>query len=146
MHGGTNPGAPIKHGRYSKYAPAKLKEKIEAFKEDDPLNLVDELATQRALFADYLERFEIGTPLGADDIFRLMSWASDIGVMVDRMVKIRNSTALTAAEVAYLVARIPEVVAKYIEDPDQQSAFVSDLFGGLRTASSEAIIELPESV
>lgn len=144
MHGGTNPGAPIKHGRYSKYAPEKLREKIEAFKVDDPLSLIDELATQRALLADYMERFQtLGKSMPADEIFRLMSWIGDIGVMVDRMVKIRNSTALTAAEVAYLVARIPEVVTKYIDDPDKQRAFIAELFGGFRSESLPASIELP---
>lgn len=144
MHGGTNPGAPIKHGRYSKYAPEKLRAKIEAFKNDDPLSLIDELATQRALLADYMERFQaVGQSMPADEIFRLMSWIGDIGVMVDRMVKIRNSTALTAAEVAYLVARIPEVVTKYIDDPDQQRAFIAELFGGLRSESLPETIDLP---
>lgn len=143
IHGGLSPGAPIKHGRYSKYAPEKLRDKIEAFKEDDPLSLIDELATQRALFADYLERFQANSgSLPADDIFRLMSWANDIGSMVDRMVKIRNSTAITAAEVAYLVARIPEVVTKYIDDPSKQRAFITELFGGLRSESLPATIEL----
>lgn len=142
FHGGLSPGAPIKHGRYSKYAPEKLRDKIEAFKEDDPLSLIDELATQRALMADYLERLQLlPGSIPADDIYRLMSWMNDIGAMVDRMVKIRNSTALTAAEVAYLVARIPEVIAKYIDDPNKQQAFVADLFGGIRASGLPAAID-----
>lgn len=140
IHGGKA-GRPVETGRYSKYAPQKLRDKIEAFKNDDPLSLIDELATQRALLADYLERFQAtGGQMPADDIYRLMSWIGDIGVMVDRMVKIRNSTALTAAEVAYLVARIPEVIAKYIDDPDKQQAFVADLFGGIRTSGLPALV------
>lgn len=146
MHGGTSPGAPIKHGRYAKYAPEKLREKIEAFKDDDPLSLLDELAIQRALLADYMERFQsLGKSIPADEIFRLMSWLGDIGAMVDRMVKIRNSTALTAAEVAYLVARIPEIIKKYIDDPDKQQAFVADLFGGTAPASLSETVGLPRA-
>ena len=119
----------FKHGRYVKFTNQKLRSKIEAFEEHDPLDLLDELTVQRTLFADYLERFRTAK-LKAIDINSLMGWAAEIGRMVERIMKIRNDSALTAAEVKLLKARLLDVVPRYIDDPDQQTQFIIDLFGG----------------
>jgi hypothetical protein len=135
MHGGNHPrGADsphFKHGRYSKYAPQQIADKIEDFTSGDPLDLLPELHTQRALFAQYLSRFVPGTALTRDDIDSLMSWSAEIGKQAERIMKMRNDSALTAAEVVYLQARIVDVVVKYIDDPDKRRAFVEELFNGI---------------
>jgi hypothetical protein len=119
----------FKHGKYAEYLNETTREKIEAFDAHDPLTLVDELNIQRVLLGEYLGRFkELNATAG--DINMLMAWAAEIGRMVERIVKIRNDSALTAAEVKLLKARLLDVVPQYIDDPDKQRQFIIDLFGG----------------
>lgn len=136
MHGGASlSGAEhpnYKHGRYSLYVSASIEEKMQTVAETDPLDLLPELNVQRALFAQHLNAFQDKT-LTAFDIGFLMSWSAEIGRMVERIVKMRNETALTAAEVALIAARIPDVVTRYIHDPIKQQQFVADLFSAVGT-------------
>lgn len=125
LHGG-NAGAPIKHGRYSKVLPQKIQARLQLLEDSDPLDLIEEVNIQRALFADYIARFD-DAKLTASDIQFMFNWLNDISRMVERIVKIRNESALTAAEVAYLAARIPEVVTRYVDDTEKQRAFVREL-------------------
>lgn len=135
LHGGKSlsgvDSPAFKHGRYSKHLPTQIKAKIDAFEDADPLDLLPELQIQRALLSEYIARFEGGIAVQQSDVYALVSWASDIGKMVERIVKMKNETALTAAEVALIAARIPDVVMRYIDDPDQQRRFVVDLFGAV---------------
>lgn len=135
MHGGLQPkGADspnFKHGRYSKYLNQSLQDKLATVDDENPLDLLPELQVQRALLADYLNRFSEGMRLGAPDIQFLFGWSGEIGRTVERIVKMRNDTALTAAEVALIAMRIPEVVTKYIDDPDTQRRFIADLFAAI---------------
>lgn len=56
LHGGSTP---IKHGRYSTIARESLRALIEQHAADpDPLNIFPELAAARALFQDYVERYD----------------------------------------------------------------------------------------
>lgn len=56
LHGG---GAIISHGRYSNIKRRSLQEIIERHSEDDnPLNMLPELATARALFEDFINRYD----------------------------------------------------------------------------------------
>lgn len=63
MHGGTKAGDPrLKHGRYSSIDRPRIRELIEAHERDpDPLNLLPEIAALRALFQDFIERYEVNT-------------------------------------------------------------------------------------
>lgn len=59
LHGGRSP---IKHGRYSKVTRPRIRDLIEAHAADpDPLNTLPELAAARALFQDFLERYDENT-------------------------------------------------------------------------------------
>ena len=133
VHGGKTPkGADsphFKHGRYSKVVRGKIAERIADVDDHNPLDLLDELKIQRALFAEYVSRFEVSQALTASDINLLMGWSSEITRTVERMVKMRNETALTGAEVRYLAVRAAELVAEYIPDVDRQTAFIRALFG-----------------
>jgi hypothetical protein len=128
LHGGLSTGAPIKTGRYSKYAPDKLGEKIAEFSLGDVLALGDELATQRALLSDYLERFKVST-MTRDDIGTVMGWLDGIGRTAERINKMRNEDTLTAAEVIALQARAVDIAMKYFHDPETRRQFLADLFG-----------------
>lgn len=138
MHGGKA-GRPITHGRYSERIPKHIEELANNLKTGDQLDIFDELALQRALFTNYLSRFKEGINPTLADLDYLNGWLSEITRTVERIVKIRNSTALTAAEVAFIASRIPEVVAKYIDDPERQKRFVDELFGITPASPVDAI-------
>jgi hypothetical protein len=130
LHGGaTKRGAEhprFKHGRYSKYVQAALSEKAAQFKYGDVLNLADELALTRALLADWLERFD-SMDVQAIGVTRAL--IDDTRKLIETIAKIRNQTALTQAEVAYIAARIPDIVSQYVQEPDAQQRFIAELFG-----------------
>jgi hypothetical protein len=101
---------------------------MEAFRADPtPGNLADELALMRALLADYLERFPDGQPLRADDIGRLFSMLEEISKLVERIFRIKNSSALTAVEVAYLQARLADLITRYLPDVSRRESFLLEL-------------------
>lgn len=137
LHGGVSSGRPVVHGRYSVKHRAKLAEKYQAFLGDPhPGDLVNELAMMRALFQDYLSRFEDGVPLGADDIGRLYSMLDTIGKLVERINRILTNTALTTAEIQYLQARIVDLIGRYIDDRQQREAFIRELRAAIETDRS----------
>jgi hypothetical protein len=147
LHGAGNKatpaGRPPISNRYGARIPAHIAELAETFKEGDQLSIFDELALQRALFSQYLNRFQKGINPTLADLDYLNGWLSEITRTVERIIKIRNSTALTAAEVAFIASRIPEVVAKYIHDPEQQKRFVDELYG-ITPSTPTDLIQLSE--
>lgn len=132
LHGGKSlrgvESPSFKGGRYSKYAPATMQEKISELDDYPLLDLVDELQTQRALLSQHMARHPDGVPMSENTISTMMSWLNSIGAMVERIMKIRNDTALTGAEIAHLKARTAELVVRYIDDPEKRRAFVIELF------------------
>jgi hypothetical protein len=132
MHGGTTPkgvdSPQYKTGRYSKYVSQDLQSSIQALDEYPLLDLADELQTQRALLSEYLSRYQASGKMAEYSIGTVISWLNSIGVMVERMMKIRNETALTGAEIAHLKLRTAELVTKYIDDPEKRRQFVIELF------------------
>ena len=60
MHGGTKLGDPrLKHGRYSSISRPRLRELIAQHERDpDPLNILPEIAALRALFQEFVERYD----------------------------------------------------------------------------------------
>lgn len=135
MHGGTQPvGAAspnLKHGRYSPYLRDSMKVKLADAQAGDPLNLLPELEVQRVLLSEYLSRFQGIQTLSGFDIDFMVKWTAEIGRTVERMVKMKNETALTEAEVKFLAARIVELIGKYVVDPDRQRAFVAELLASV---------------
>jgi hypothetical protein len=124
-HGGKTPrGADSPHfktGIYSSYASARIKDKIGHYIEADPFDLTNELALTRALLADYLQRFD-GIPLDASSIDLMTILVDRVRKTVETIVKIRNDSALTAAEVTYLASRIVGLLDRYIDDPAKREA------------------------
>lgn len=136
MHGGKSlrgENSPTyKHGRDSRYMQAEIMRKLETVEEEgDPLDLVPELDLQRALLGKFLSNFREGHALSAYEIGFMIDWSESIGRTAERIVKMRNSTALTAAEIALIASRLPEIVARFIDDPYKQNAFLDALFSGL---------------
>lgn len=143
IHGAKTPrGADspnLKHGRYSPYLKQSLQDKLTNVQDDNPLDFLPELEVQRALFAEYISRFAEGMQLSAYDIDYLFGWSAEIGKSVERIVKMRNETAMTNAEVQFLAVRVVELVGKYIVNSDQQQAFISELFAGVPALSPGAM-------
>jgi hypothetical protein len=128
MHSGTNPGRPLIHGRYSLTHRAALHDKMQTFLADPrPGDLTAELALMRALLQDYLERFPDGVALPAMEIERILGMVDAVSRLVERIARIMNQTALTAAEVHLLQARIVDLLVKYVPDPAQRLAFLDEL-------------------
>lgn len=142
IHGGKSlAGADspqFKSGIYSKYAPAKIQDKVDHYLNADPFDLTHELALTRALLADYLSRFEI-SPLSAGDVDMLTILVDRVRKTVETIVKIRNDSALTAAEVTYLASRIVGLLDKYIDDPEKREACKLELLSFTLPADSESI-------
>jgi hypothetical protein len=119
-----------KHGMYDKYAPSKIKDKLDDFLEADPLDLTNELALTRALLAEFLSRFVEGTNLDAISISILSDLIDRVSKTVAIIAKLKNDSALTAAEVHYLQVRAVDVALKYFPgDKQKQAQFIADLFG-----------------
>lgn len=145
LHGGLTPRGKdsphFKTGLYSKYAPAQIRDKIEHFQDANPLELLHELALTRALLAEFLSRFEDGK-LDLYSITAMSDLVLSIGKTAERISKIKNDTALTAAEIAYLAARCAEIVTRYIHDPTDQARFVTELFGDVSGADNRILEEI----
>lgn len=119
-----------KHGMYDKYAPVEIREKIADFLEADPFDLTNELALTRALLAEFLSRFVEGTNLDAISISILSDLIDRVSKTVATIAKLKNDSALSAAEVRYLQVRAVDVAFKYFpEEPEKQRQFIADLFG-----------------
>lgn len=129
LHGGASPrGADsphFKHGMYSKYMAANWREKADEM--ETTLDLVPELMLLRAILAEYISRFQ-GFNATGEDIDVIRSLADTIRKMTDSMVKQRNSTALTAVEIAMLIDKIPLLVMKYVSGTENQRQFIAELF------------------
>lgn len=122
-------------GRYSLIHRAALHEKMQAFLADPcPSDLSAELALMRALLQDYLGRYPDGVALPAGEIERIMSMVETISRLVERIARIMNQTALTAAEVQLLQARLVDLLVKYVADPAQRLAFLDELAATVGTA------------
>lgn len=128
MHGGASPGRPVIHGRYSLAHRAALADKMRAFLEDPrPGDLSHELALMRALLADFLDRFPTGQPLPAKEIERIMAMIAEVSRLVERISRIQNATALTAAEVRLLEAVLADLLTRYLDDPTKRLRFLDEL-------------------
>lgn len=125
----------FKHGLYTKEAPLQIQGKIATFLEADPFDLTSELALLRALLSEFLSRFQY-TRLDEAGIYTLSHLVNDISRLVERIAKIKNDSALTAAEVSFLAVRTTEIVHRYIDDPQKRQAFIEDLFAGFETADA----------
>jgi hypothetical protein len=126
VHGGASTGRPIVHGFYSKNLRADLREKLETAGElVNPLDTTEELAIDRAILLQFLENCT-GTALSAEVTGHIIKMTGEIVRKATLMIKSRNETMLTAAEVIHIKAGMEQLVDKYI-DPDKRGAFFADL-------------------
>lgn len=145
LHGGASPGRPCVTGRYSTVHRRSLAEKMHTFSADPtPGELWQELALQRALLDEYLDRFPDGRALPADDIERLFGWLESIGKQTERIHRIMAQTALTVAEVNYLQAALGDLLRKYLPDDDRRALLdeLKSVTGGKMAADDDKVTKI----
>lgn len=131
LHGGAKP---IKTGRYSTIKREQLRNLIEQHEADpDPLNILPELAVTRALFQDFIERYDkwrdallawhesFGREgekpmqmLDISDAYRIVSEATKI---VERIEKIRAANAISRPDLFRVIGEMGRVVERFVTDP-----------------------------
>jgi hypothetical protein len=145
--GGT--GRPITHGRYSQIHRETLRRLIAQHEADpDPLNMLPELAMCRALFVDFINRFDTfteallawhaghndhGTPpkptqaLDISDAWRLLSETTKI---VKRIEDIRGRNAITRKDFMRLMREMARAVVAVVDryvDPEVASQVKNEI-------------------
>ncbi len=139
LHGGKSlrgsESPTFKHGLYAIDTPHKIQSKVNRFIDADPFDLTSELALLRAMLAEFLSRFEYAN-LDQSAIYTVSNLINEIGRFSERIAKIKNDSALTAAEVTFLAIRATEIVHRYIDDPEKRQAFIEDLFAGVEAPDS----------
>ncbi len=118
MHGAGSPknettgGAPPKHGRYAAQRSEGLQRKIQEYRDDpNPTKMWEELALLRAVLQEWLTDIDEVTE---ENVSVLLDLQNAIRRTLDSINKIQARTALTAAEVEYLQARIADLFEKYV--------------------------------
>lgn len=104
------------------------------------LDCTQELRILRGLLADVLEH--IGDKVTDADRDRVDKLIDAIGKQVGRMVRARNDSALTAAELRLLQVALEHAIGDFLPDPDQRRAYLSRVRGAfhglVRARSIEA--------
>lgn len=139
-----------KHGLYAEAFKGELRKKFtRAAGAEDPLNLIPEVSAQRALFAEYISRFEPGMSVTREDIDYLMRWGDTIGKTVERIFRARALGALTIAEIEFLKVGILVLLESYVPDPERRLAFIAGLVKLIPDRPSDIIgsdVGKPDSV
>jgi hypothetical protein len=132
-----NGNAVTRHGIYSRIKRKRIRELIAEHEANpDPLNILPELATARALFEDYINRYEVITAallawhesyrngedgakprqvLDIADAYRLIS---EITKIVARIEKIRADDAISRSELYRIMGEMGRVVETFVPDMD----------------------------
>ena len=146
MHGGTNPGRPIIHGRYSVKHRESLNSKMQEFLSDPaPANLMPELAIQRALLEEFLDKVTDG-PVSAKTTEHIFDMTESISRLVERITRMLNQTAITQMDIHYLQTILTDLIMKYIDDPSKRVEFMAELraaFGANHRANRTAALAAP---
>lgn len=135
-HGGKTP---IKSGRYSTVTRQRIRDLIEAHQEDkNPLDVLPELAAARALFQDYVERYDewsealvawhesFGTdnphrkPTQVLDIADAYRIVSEVTKIAKRIEDVRAQNAISRGDFYRVMTEMGRVVDLVVEDPDQR--------------------------
>jgi hypothetical protein len=132
LHGGKSlRGADsprFKDGRYSAYFQNDLAKKFhEQVTDVDPLSLLPELSVLRTMLGRLIEEISKAKKVKDTQMMALTMLSDNVRKTVATIVKARNDTALTAAEVKYILMRITQLLEKYVPDSDSRRSFIFDL-------------------
>lgn len=130
VHGAGTPkndatgGAPPTHGRYAAKRRESLQKKIREYREEsNPAELWEELALLRALLQEWLSDLET---VDEDSVGVILDLQDSIRRTLDTINKIQTRSALTAAEVEFLQARIADLFKNYVP-PEKRSEAIDEL-------------------
>ncbi len=134
LHGGATPSGPasanFKHGRYAKVFRGELAEKfLHATEETAPLDLLPELAVQRAVLAQHIEKISFKGKTSIDELKSISMLAEDVVRTAATIAKVRNDTALTVAEIKFVQMNMMRLLEKYVPDPNRRRNFIEELRG-----------------
>ena len=134
LHGGATP---ITSGRYSKVQRERVRELIEQFEADpDPLNILPELAAARALFQDFVERYDewrdallawhesyqadggAAKPRQILDIADAHRLLSEVTKIAKRIEDIRAQSAISRADFYRVMTEMGRVVDLVVDDEE----------------------------
>lgn len=145
LHGG-NAGRPVITGRYSVKHRASLHDKMQQFLSDPaPANLMPELAIQRALLEEFLEKVTEG-PVSAKTTDHIFAMTEAISRLVERITRMLNQTAITQMDIHYLQVILTNLIMKYIDEPTKREQFMAELrdaFGSNHRANRTAHLTAP---
>ena len=133
LHGGSSP---IKSGRYSNIKRERIRELTEQFEADpNPLDMTSELSTCRALYQDYIERYDEFTealiawhksydgdkpsakPRQILDIAEAYRIIAEITRIVKRIEDVNAASAISRADFYRVMTEMGRVVDLVVEDP-----------------------------
>ena len=136
LHGGMTP---IKSGRYSKVKRTALRELIEAHAGDpDPLDVLPEIAAARALFQDFVERYDEWREAFLDwhasfstgdgpkkprevlDLADGVRHLSTIATIAQREKKLQLDNAISRSDLLRFLAEMTRVVEREVKDASTQ--------------------------
>jgi hypothetical protein len=116
LHGGASP---IKHGRFSRIARARLGQVFEEMEADpEPLNLLPDLILIRAQVAFLLEKHG-PSPMVAE-------LAEKAAKIADLILKRKSEGAITLQTLQRVVEQLGVAVARHVKDPDVLAAIERD--------------------
>ena len=132
LHGGGTPSGPesphYKTGRYAAAFKGQMAKKFEqAISDQKPLDLLPELAIQRALLADYAESVSGKRVITAAAAKNLSDLVNDVVKTATTITKVRTDTAFTIAEFKFIQKGMALILEKYVPDPDRRRNFIEDL-------------------
>jgi hypothetical protein len=97
--------------------------------DDKPMDLLPELAVQRALLAQYIERVSSGHVIVKKDFENISNLADDVVKTTATIAKVRNETALTIAEIKFIQNGMLRLMEKYVPDTERRRNFIEELRG-----------------
>lgn len=132
LHGGKTPSGPdsvhFKHGRYASVFHFELANKFLAASEDkNPLDLLPELAVQRALLSQHIDKISQTIQPKLGHLQAVSRLAEDVVRTAATIAKVRNDTALTIAEVKFIQLGMMRLIEKYVPDPNRRRNFIEEL-------------------
>lgn len=144
-HGGATPSGPqsanFKHGGYADVFLNEYKAHYEAVAENDqPFELLPEFLAQRAMYRAYLKKVteqEGGASL--EEMGNSIQLADTVINAASKIIKARNDSALTIAEVEFIQAGLKSAIEKYV-DAEKRQAFINHIgsyFPGWADAGGE---------
>lgn len=136
LHGGKSP---IRSGRYSSVTRQRIRDLIEKHEADEnPLDTLPELAAARALFQDYIERYDEFTdaliawheswgeengpkkPRQVLDIADAYRIVSEVTKIAKRIEDVRAQNAISRSDFYRVMTEMGRVVDMVVDDPDKR--------------------------